>query len=93
MSNNSKIVLITGATAGIGRETALHLAKQGHHVIASGRKTRELAVLKTEAETLKVKLDTVVLDVTSAASIASGRSQRCAAAGAVSPARFYGGTT
>ena len=71
MSKNQKIVLITGATAGIGRETALHLAKMGHHVIASGRKTRELAVLKTEAESLNVKLDTLVLDVTSAASIAS----------------------
>lgn len=70
-SKNQKIVLITGATAGIGRETALHLAKQGHHVIASGRKTRELAVLKTEAESLNVKLDTLVLDVTNAASIAS----------------------
>jgi len=67
MSSKSKIVLITGATAGIGRTTALHLARQGHHVIASGRKAGELAKLKAEANELK--LDTVALDVTSQASI------------------------
>jgi short-subunit dehydrogenase len=69
MSNPSKIVLITGATAGIGRISALHLAKLGHHVIASGRKVGELAKLSQEAAGLK--LDTLVLDVTSAESIAS----------------------
>jgi short-subunit dehydrogenase len=68
MSTTSKIVFITGATAGIGRETALHLAKRGHHVIASGRKELELAKLKDEAAGWK--LDTVALDVTSPASIA-----------------------
>jgi short-subunit dehydrogenase len=69
MSNTSKIVLITGATAGIGRTTALFLAKQGHHVIASGRKLDELAKLKAEAA--GTKLDTMSLDVTSTESIAA----------------------
>ena len=69
MSNTPKIVLITGATAGIGRVTALHLAKRGHHVIATGRKPAELAKLKTEAGDLP--LDTLQLDVTSTASIAA----------------------
>lgn len=67
MSKTSKIVLITGATAGIGRTTALHLAREGHHVIASGRKVAELASLKAEAA--GTTLDTLVLDVTSQASI------------------------
>ena len=70
MSNKSKIVLITGATAGIGRMTALHLAKRGHHVIATGRKAAELAKLQLEAAPLAGgRLDTLSLDVTSLASI------------------------
>ena len=72
--SNSKIVFITGATAGIGRTTALHLARLGHHVIASGRKAAELAKLATEAldqlHGQGGKLDVVPLDVTSAESIA-----------------------
>jgi len=48
--------------------TALHLAKEGHHVIATGRKQAELAKLASEAAGLQ--LDTLQLDVTSAASIA-----------------------
>ncbi len=67
--STSKIVLVTGATAGIGRTTALLLARQGHHVIASGRKAAELMTLKGEAAGLR--LDTLMLDVTSAPSIAA----------------------
>jgi short-subunit dehydrogenase len=63
---SKKIVLITGATAGIGRTTALLLAKEGHHVIATGRKQAQLASLAAEAQ-----LDTLELDVTSPVSIAS----------------------
>ena len=70
MSNTSKIVLITGATAGIGRMTALHLAKLGHHVIATGRKAAELAKLDAEATGLGGSSTRSLLDVTSAASIA-----------------------
>ena len=71
MSNvkSQKIVLITGATAGIGRATALYLAHKGHHVIATGRKVAELAKLRAEAGSLK--LDTIALDVTSQGSIAA----------------------
>lgn len=65
----SKIVLITGSTAGIGRTTALYLARQGHRVIATGRKVVELAAVKREAKGLPI--DTVLLDVTSASSISS----------------------
>jgi len=69
--SNSKTVLITGATAGIGRTTALHLARLGHHVIASGRKQSELARLVAEGHGLAGKLDAIALDVTQPASIAA----------------------
>ncbi len=74
MSNTSKIVLITGATAGIGRMTALFLAQHGHHVIATGRKPAELAKLQVEAAPAVAtskggRLDTLLLDVTSQVSI------------------------
>jgi len=71
MATKSKIVLITGATAGIGRMSALHLARLGHHVIATGRKVGELQKLSAEAEGERLKLDVVELDVTSADSIAT----------------------
>ncbi|HEX3761158.1 MAG TPA: SDR family oxidoreductase [Kofleriaceae bacterium] len=69
--STSKTILITGATAGIGRTTALHLAGLGHHVIASGRKPGELSRLAAEARGLAGKLDTIPLDVTQPASIAA----------------------
>lgn len=62
-------VLITGATAGIGRTTALYLAARGYHVIATGRRAGELEALRAVAPAGS-RLDTAILDVTSAESIA-----------------------
>lgn len=64
-------VLITGATAGIGRHAALHLARRGHRVIASGRRSDALAALQAAAQAEGLTLETLVLDVTSSASIAA----------------------
>lgn len=43
-----KIALVTGATSGIGRASAITLAKMGFHIIATGRRTDRLEELKSE---------------------------------------------
>ena len=63
----SKTVLITGATSGIGRATALYLAKRGHRVLATGRREALLASLVAEAD--GGRIETFVLDVTDPRSI------------------------
>jgi len=60
-----RIILITGATSGIGRHAALHLARAGHRVFATGRNTKALEALRDEAP----EIETIRLDVTSTASI------------------------
>jgi NAD(P)-dependent dehydrogenase (short-subunit alcohol dehydrogenase family) len=72
-----KTVLVTGATAGIGRFVALDLARRGHRVFATGRNEKALAGLQAEAETRgpgRGTLTTVALDVTSESSIAQALS-------------------
>lgn len=64
---DQKIVLITGATAGIGRYVALHLARKGMRVYATGRNQAALESLRKEGRGLD--LLTLRLDVTSEASI------------------------
>ncbi len=43
-----KIALVTGATSGIGRASAITLAKMGFHIIATGRRTDRLEELGSE---------------------------------------------
>jgi short-subunit dehydrogenase len=57
-----KTILITGATSGIGRVTALQLAAAGHRVIATGRNATALADLQREAAS--DRFHTLTLDVT-----------------------------
>ncbi|MDY0200789.1 MAG: SDR family NAD(P)-dependent oxidoreductase [Bacteroidales bacterium] len=45
-----KTALVTGATAGIGRSTALLLAKNGFRIIITGRRNERLQELKKEIE-------------------------------------------
>lgn len=48
--NNRDIVFITGATAGIGRATAVLFAKHGWQVVIVGRRAERLTELKQELE-------------------------------------------
>ena len=59
---SGKQVLITGASAGIGRACAVLLARAGAKVIATGRRENELARLRAE-----VPLRTIAGDLNDAA--------------------------
>lgn len=64
MSLNNKIVLITGASAGIGEATAYAFAREGAHIIACARSESKLHTLKIKLEAqFAVKVHTLVLDV------------------------------
>jgi 3-hydroxy acid dehydrogenase / malonic semialdehyde reductase len=55
-----KIALVTGATSGIGWATAVALAKQGYHIIATGRRSERLTALQqhiTEVPVLALQFD------------------------------------
>ncbi len=71
-------VLITGATAGIGRVAALHLAGHGLEVYASGRRADALRDLEEESGG---RVTGVAFDVTDETSIAAARKQIEAASG------------
>lgn len=73
-----KTIVITGATAGIGRDAALFLVARGHHVIATGRREGALDELAEEARGAARgggRLDTVRLDVTDASSIRAAKKE------------------
>ncbi|GHE43962.1 hypothetical protein GCM10018785_11920 [Streptomyces longispororuber] len=57
-------VVVTGATSGIGRTTALDLAAHEFRVIATARSAEKADELVTAAQARGVELSTVLLDVT-----------------------------
>ena len=58
-----KQALITGATSGIGRATALRLAKAGYDILATGRRTERLAALQAEIEAEGGRCTVLAFDV------------------------------
>jgi short-subunit dehydrogenase len=64
-------ILITGATAGIGRHLALDLAARGHRVIATGRNAEALTALQAVAVAQGLAIRVQSLDVTDSGSISA----------------------
>jgi len=61
-----KVVLITGASAGIGKETAIHLAEHGYTVYGAARRTDKMKDLAQRG------IQTIPMDVTNEDSVNEG---------------------
>ena len=61
-----KWALITGASRGIGRQTAISLAKQGCNLILHGRSLDSLQRLQSELEEYEIKTELIALNFTEA---------------------------
>jgi len=63
MEYRTVVAVVTGASTGIGRETALELARRGGTVVGIARSQATLALLRDDARGLAGALDTVAADV------------------------------
>jgi NADP-dependent 3-hydroxy acid dehydrogenase YdfG len=68
-SLDDKIVLITGASSGIGEATARRLAADGHHVVLGARRVDRLKALADEIRAAGGRAEHRELDVTSLDSV------------------------
>jgi NAD(P)-dependent dehydrogenase (short-subunit alcohol dehydrogenase family) len=76
-----KTVLITGATDGLGKATALLLAERGYRVFAAGRSAQKRAELDVVAREKKLPLESVELNVDDDDSVKRGVAEVLAKAG------------
>ncbi|PUB29799.1 NADP-dependent 3-hydroxy acid dehydrogenase YdfG [Promicromonospora sp. AC04] len=64
--STSKVVLVTGASSGIGEATALRLASEGHQVVLGARRTARLEAVAERIRADGGRAGAVRLDVTDA---------------------------
>ena len=85
MSERSERVVsvVTGANSGIGRATAIHLAKHGHEVYGTVRDAGRAAKLHAMAAEAAVEVQLVELDVADDASVSAGMADVLARAGRI----------
>ncbi len=71
LSFSNRTVLVTGASSGIGRETALAFAAAGSNVVLVARGAKALAQVATSARKLGAKAMTIPTDVTKGPAVAA----------------------
>ncbi|MEU8705608.1 SDR family oxidoreductase [Streptomyces sp. NPDC048565] len=64
-----KVVLVTGASSGIGEATAKVLAEHGHHVVLGARRTERLEALTDAIQAAGGSAESHALDVTDAGQV------------------------
>ncbi|TWH99722.1 short-subunit dehydrogenase [Luteimonas cucumeris] len=67
--HNDKIALVTGATRGIGLETARQLAAQGVHTLLAGRDRDKAVKVALELQAEGLPVEAIALDVTDEAGV------------------------
>jgi NAD(P)-dependent dehydrogenase (short-subunit alcohol dehydrogenase family) len=63
MNPTGETVLVTGATSGLGRAAAIHLAERGYRVFAAGRSGERRAALEATARERQLALTAIEMDV------------------------------
>ena len=69
MASNGKVALVTGGGSGIGKASALALAREGFAVVVAGRRPEPLQAVVGQIEKLQVKALGVPTDVSDPASV------------------------
>ena len=67
--SNTKTILVTGASSGIGEATAFYLAKKGYKVIGTSRDKARLISLKDQSKANGNEVDIEELDINSETSV------------------------
>jgi NAD(P)-dependent dehydrogenase (short-subunit alcohol dehydrogenase family) len=67
-----KVVLLTGATDGLGKATAILLAERGYRVFGAGRSAEKRAALQDLAHSRNLPLETLEMDVCDDESVRHG---------------------
>ncbi|HVB18412.1 MAG TPA: SDR family NAD(P)-dependent oxidoreductase, partial [Stellaceae bacterium] len=69
MASNGKVALVTGGGSGIGKASAIALAKEGFAVVVAGRRAEPLQAVVSEIEGMQGKALGVPSDVSDPASV------------------------